>query len=682
MTITTTCAGCGTQYQVGDALAGKRAKCKRCGQIITVPYLATAATDVGLDPLGGDWSSAGPLGGADHGGFGLGPAAHSAAWQSPLAAPGKPFPSSQGADAGLGKMVWIAGGLGITVCVLLFGFLTVRFLFKPRTNPAAATAELPAQGEAPGAAPREAPASVAPAKRSNVPTLVNDSVAWQWSGGSPATVPANFLQSPVQLSERPTEMYCARPELGLLTLVTNRYGQRPDVLVQRVDLKTSQPSGEHSFPQNTKILDASPDGSAVALVPAEKFAAQEDIEVWKWSNGALQKAGAWQPYASQTSKRFAWCRMLDADRVITFHSQDDSVVAWNAAQGTEVFRLPCKSTQPLLPVASGKLLADFSGLWLRFFQSDNGRHVGSLGPLSDEYASLAAVAISADRRSLGALFVDQGAATRTVAVFDLGQGKLQQEIETPYGSAHLQWVGPQHLLAGTHLVSLEHAMTVWDYSGLQPVPQASDPRVWYVVASGSEQYLAAATVPSAQVVAKSAEFAAANVPILKSGDSVSLQVEASGTSLPAGFSGKLTESLRGKLAASGYQVGEGQPFRLDVAVREEDSGRQLEYRMFGGGSFSTVQVPDRRIKCKVAFVDRSDKEVWQQSREFAPASMSFNRGGGDFVQHVLESRWQSLDQYIQGLRIPGEVRRFSSLGKFGTARLSPTGEQILSVPTP
>src|SRR4051794_11276287 len=37
MSIEATCKNCGTKYRVDDRLAGKTAKCKRCGELVPIP---------------------------------------------------------------------------------------------------------------------------------------------------------------------------------------------------------------------------------------------------------------------------------------------------------------------------------------------------------------------------------------------------------------------------------------------------------------------------------------------------------------------------------------------------------------------------------------------------------------------------------------------------------------------
>jgi hypothetical protein len=244
-------------------------------------------------------------------------------------------------------------------------------------------------------------------------------------------------------------------------------------------------------------------------------------------------------------------------------------------------------------------------------------------------------------------------------------------------------VGEQFLLAGSHLVSLAHEMPVWQYVGLQIHPQAGDQRVWFTVRSGSEMYLAAAAVPSQEVTGKIGAFAAANTPILQAGDSVGLEVTVNVQSPRDRLQQELEESFRGKLTAAGYRVAEDAPFRLRVQLNEEDSGRQLEYRTFGlSGGTSTLQVPDRRLVCRVAFVDQKDQEVWMQTTSIGPAYMSHRRDGGDLATQILEERWRQLDAWTSRLQVAKRVLKLSSSGKFGQSALQPAGERILTTAAP
>ncbi|HWE04739.1 MAG TPA: hypothetical protein VG326_20195 [Tepidisphaeraceae bacterium] len=50
MSIEFNCQGCGKHYKVADAMAGKRAKCKGCGQVVEVPTPVQEPLDVsGID---------------------------------------------------------------------------------------------------------------------------------------------------------------------------------------------------------------------------------------------------------------------------------------------------------------------------------------------------------------------------------------------------------------------------------------------------------------------------------------------------------------------------------------------------------------------------------------------------------------------------------------------------------
>src|SRR3954469_9411384 len=43
MPIEFACQGCGTRYRVNDSLAGRSAKCRHCGEMMTVPQVSSSA---------------------------------------------------------------------------------------------------------------------------------------------------------------------------------------------------------------------------------------------------------------------------------------------------------------------------------------------------------------------------------------------------------------------------------------------------------------------------------------------------------------------------------------------------------------------------------------------------------------------------------------------------------------
>lgn len=707
MSISVKCGQCGQQYNVGDALAGKRAKCKKCGAVMSIPDPSEPVmADLSDDPLAG--LSSDPLAGLGDWETAADPLGPSRLTPSPLTsasrsgggkAAGKPKGKSAQGE-GIPLAVWIGAGAGGGVLLLLLIVVLVFMLGRPReqvipvatagTDGAAATSGDGASptttstagtgatsGTSSGDSPAPEPAKPAVAE-------VNDSVAWTWQPENLPAGPEGLLSKPLGLPDNPQNLFVTRPDLAQFVASYARSGPKNETLVQRVDLKTGKTVAERSFGQYAKLLSVSPDGAAFLLLPAESYATQETLEVWRWKDAGAEQVAQWKPYEGQSSRRFAWAKMIDASRVVTHHSQDEAAIVWDASKKTPVYRVPCKGAREMLVSPDGKYLVQHAGLWLRFFHATDGRHAGSLGPLSEDYIGLAAVAFSLDGRSIAATFSAPIGGSSAVVVFDATQGRQTHAVEVPMASDRLQWVGDSFLLAGSHLVSLAHEMTVWQYVGLQTHPQATDQRAWFTARSGGETYLSAAAVPSSEVAAKIGAFVAANVPILQAGDSVSLQVTVSSQSARSNLQQELTESFRGKLAATGYQVAEDQPFRLRVDLTEEDSGRQLEYQTFGtGGTPSKLQVPDRRLVCKVAFVDKGNQEVWAQSTSVGPAFMSSNRGGGgDLVTQILQDRWRQLDFWTGQLQITKRVLKLSSTGKFGQSMLQPSGERIINVTAP
>src|SRR2546426_119959 len=79
MAIKFACTRCGRQYDVGDDLAGKRVKCKECGEIVSIPpqdVMVISATEV----LDGDRERPAAGGGALAPGAAEGAMSEVAAW--------------------------------------------------------------------------------------------------------------------------------------------------------------------------------------------------------------------------------------------------------------------------------------------------------------------------------------------------------------------------------------------------------------------------------------------------------------------------------------------------------------------------------------------------------------------------------------------------------------------------
>ena len=76
MTISTSCPGCKSKYNVADSMAGKKAKCKKCGAILAIPKPDDPVLAEASEPVLADLAGSSPLDGLtdrDLGGDPLGP---------------------------------------------------------------------------------------------------------------------------------------------------------------------------------------------------------------------------------------------------------------------------------------------------------------------------------------------------------------------------------------------------------------------------------------------------------------------------------------------------------------------------------------------------------------------------------------------------------------------------------
>ena len=120
MTIEFHCGNCHRPFKVPDDFAGKRAKCKTCGQIVEVPNPAGPAAPSGLPPLGqsADLDLSGLEGALAAEQQSTAPTGPGPFGASPLDGPLAPAPRKR-SDSDVSPAVWIAvGGGGAAVLVL------------------------------------------------------------------------------------------------------------------------------------------------------------------------------------------------------------------------------------------------------------------------------------------------------------------------------------------------------------------------------------------------------------------------------------------------------------------------------------------------------------------------------------------------------------------------------------
>ncbi|MCL4204362.1 MAG: hypothetical protein KJ000_17905 [Pirellulaceae bacterium] len=134
MSIQFQCSLCGRQFDVPDQMAGTKARCNTCGNIVTVPLAADYDLSAGLTEIGDTYSDGNA---------------------APFA--GGPVHAQASADddgEGLPKAAWIAIGVGGGVAALVLLVLIVSSIFGGRSKPDVAENPIPAATPMPGAASR------------------------------------------------------------------------------------------------------------------------------------------------------------------------------------------------------------------------------------------------------------------------------------------------------------------------------------------------------------------------------------------------------------------------------------------------------------------------------------------------------------------------------------------------
>ncbi|MFC1596735.1 WD40 repeat domain-containing protein [Planctomycetota bacterium] len=134
MSIEFHCGNCHRPFKVPDDFAGKRAKCKTCGQIVEVPYPAGPAAPSGLPPLGqsADLDLSGLEGALAAERQPVAPMGPGPFGASPLDGPLTPARRKR-SDSDISPAVWIAvGGGGAAVLVLAVVMAVMMFTGGPK----------------------------------------------------------------------------------------------------------------------------------------------------------------------------------------------------------------------------------------------------------------------------------------------------------------------------------------------------------------------------------------------------------------------------------------------------------------------------------------------------------------------------------------------------------------------
>jgi len=108
-------------------------------------------------------------------------------------------------------------------------------------------------------------------------------------------------------------------------------------------LKLGQMAGEQAFARNARLA-----GRVVRMGPDVATARRELGRPGAAPSLALDKFRCRASRRLEALRRAAdpshrWWRMLDANRVLTYHAQGDAAIAWDVKRGSELYRLPCKS---------------------------------------------------------------------------------------------------------------------------------------------------------------------------------------------------------------------------------------------------------------------------------------------------------------------------------------------------
>ncbi|NOX55827.1 MAG: hypothetical protein GXP27_15575 [Planctomycetes bacterium] len=546
------------------------------------------------------------------------------------------------------------------------------------------------------------------ADRSSARTVSLEDIpaSWQVPIDSVTPAAAETLKKPISLragGEAVSRLLISRERRAVAALSLRGLKKDAPLRVDHYELAAGAHAGTLQVPYPADLMAISPDGAYV-LVRATESPGRLDVWGLKDANHWV----GWRPYrqADKNDALVTAAAWVDSEHVLT-RNRAAELVLWELPACRAVYVI---TGQPQTEAVSledkmRQIEADFreklerlrSG---RVGQRDEKRRTDmsvNLGPAPISPGGKTMVLPRADRL----FFVDaatgkvQGAtqapgpmraaafhpkgekfaatfvqpAGGRLLVWDMKSGQVEHDFPLPEAGQTLHWCDRDHLLLdASALISLKHGMIVWSYLGPDAIHSADSPdgRHWCVVRKSRQSRvlcLAALTLPEEPVAEKLMNRKGEPSLILQPGTRVSLRltVETKPPGQP-GWETRIREQFVKKLQEQGIEVTQGQALMFEIRVTQKNTGRQLQFRPFGGrigtspNQRSPITVPETIVECSVGLKDKT-KVVWQTRRGMSNAKfgITHTRPGETVPQHLARQQWEKVTDYLLQLQPPSHV---------------------------
>ncbi|HEX8323010.1 MAG TPA: hypothetical protein VF595_03775 [Tepidisphaeraceae bacterium] len=477
-----------------------------------------------------------------------------------------------------------------------------------------------------------------------------------WSYTPEAAPPAKTTARAVPLrAEKPSAAGTSLLTAGdAAVLAYASHGENGLVQIEKLNLAAGSATPQGFDPMSLPIA-LSADGRRL-LGRANGFfgGTKHRVDLWSLETDDPKHLVSFEPYADESDKNHrdvSYATLLDDGTILTCNT-DGTLTAFAAGDAAA-------QQKAVKAVWSMKLGRDVA-----LALSPSRKTLAVVGTdglvLVDPATGAARQQITGPRRADSIAFTTDGARLVAVsgsllAVYDLKTGKAGPDIGLPPSVNARGVVGLSSdcvLLGGRSLFDLTRQAVVWEYAGAENETAFAAGKVWAVLTDNNRRVLTSAVLPDAAAKKATADFAGG--PLLKAGDSVSLDIAIEGDEKEREAA---TASIKKQLARDGLKVAEGQPVRL-VARTENGKTTQETWRrmggpMFGGGQ-ETVEITERITRI---YYEDHGKVVWENRTVARPFGMIRGDGNKSINQTVRDANTFNLG-FLQSVRIPTVVPRF------------------------
>ncbi|HVV99343.1 MAG TPA: hypothetical protein VHB77_03315 [Planctomycetaceae bacterium] len=451
-----------------------------------------------------------------------------------------------------------------------------------------------------------------------------------------------------------------------VALLRNRAAATDSSWLEVYDFAKNQFLEKIPLPDAAALLDCSPDGKA-ALVRL-LYGARDDrpmpyqkrLDVWSTDGSHI---AGWEPYGSlkDDESRPTSALFLDGSRVATLNSKGKLVI-WKLPACEADYEVETGGAGPLVATPGRQYLGVFDGQSLRFYDADSGRAREPL-PAGANLSNATATAWGWDPQASRICLLVKAPGARLVQ-WNVAAGTTDFNFPIPVADSDgLVWCDSDYLLVDGILFNTRKTSPVWQFKASaegRVLTHSPDQRIWSVGQNRQGSLvLAARRAIDDSNKSKIALADSWGPPRLGPDGKVALKLDLSepmSSRRTLGF--ELTRRLTSQLRANDMQVAESEEYTLVGRATASSTGRTftLESTTADGGQQS-VDVPEQRLACEVAFVDQRNRPVWRKTADLLLDANGLGTppAGAPLDTYQSDRLVELTQDFFRNIELPGYI---------------------------